>query len=111
MGVSYYRLSSGFNEIAPKVKTSPIMEAVAKSLHGIETVPAPYMRTMVKRAASEALRAHDEVVVPLKQAILEIRKELYQHTEGNFFSDWLTRVDKMLTAEEIAAYSEGEQET
>lgn len=39
---------------APTVKTDPVLEAIAKALFGIDTVPAEYRPRMIKNAARAA---------------------------------------------------------
>lgn len=42
---------------APTVKTDPVLEAIAKALFGIDTVPAEYRPRMIKNAARAAKKA------------------------------------------------------
>jgi hypothetical protein len=52
---------------APTVKIDPVMEAIAKCLFGIESVPAEHRARMIKRAAkegAEAARKECEAIVP-----------------------------------------------
>ena len=46
----------------PKVSTCPVMEAVARSMFGIEGVPVKYQKRMVNRAAKEAHKIYSEVL-------------------------------------------------
>lgn len=45
----------------------------------------------------------------LKTLVLEIRSELVEHTEGNFFKEWIDKAERELGFEALKQYSDSKQ--
>ncbi len=57
----------------------------------------------------ESLQMEAERVETLIDLLCEIRSELYNSTEGNFFNDWLKKADAELGPVAIRKYAERKQ--
>lgn len=58
----------------PKVSTCPVMEAVARSMFGIEQVPTKYQKRMITRAAKEAHKIYSALEKENQQLKEELDK-------------------------------------
>lgn len=62
----------------PTVKTCPVMEAVARSMFGIQSVPVKYQQRMINRAAKEANRIHEEKI---KEVMATLERKIKDRME------------------------------
>jgi len=74
------------------VKTDPVLEAIAKKLHGIESVPPAEQAKMIRRAAKAGA---DELRLNLPHELVEAW-ENYKVYHNARHSHWVDKADELI---------------